>query len=259
MALGFNGTDYLHAASAVVTGAPTTIVGWAKPRVVHSGYIAALGNGSDTSRQGLFLRFDGTLGAIHRGSSVDANIYSSVSYTAGNWVHGAAVFDSLTSRSIFVNGANKQTSSAVLGSISLTETHLGSRPPGTFAFDGELAEVAIWSAALSDGEIASLASGFSPLTLTHRLGSLELYQDLIRGTNRPGTGPSLSTTGALTPQRHPRMLYPGGQQSGYRSVVPPLYGRVAQLEGVTLGAVASDTYLSGAPIGQTYPAVEVND
>ena len=44
--------------------------------------------------------------------------------------------------------------------------------------DGSLAEAAIWNAALSDAEVAALATGVSPLLV--RPGSLVFYAPLAR-------------------------------------------------------------------------------
>lgn len=74
-------------------------------------------------------------------------------------------------------------------------------------FDGEMAEVALWNAALTAGEFASLGKGFSPLTIRPQL--LVFYVPII-GRYSPEVnliGPSGTLTGTTT-TAHPPMIYP---------------------------------------------------
>ena len=78
--------------------------------------------------------------------------------------------------------------------------------------DGLIAEAAIWNVVLSDAEMDWLAAGYSPLTLTHRIGNLVMYQDMIRNINRPGIGPTLTNNGSTLVAPHTRMIYPASPQ-----------------------------------------------
>lgn len=81
---------------------------------------------------------------------------------------------------------------------------LGGRHDDVRAWDGMLAEYARWNRILTDGEVAALAKGYSPLFF---LLGLVRYMPVIRGTTdrmAPITG---TVTGALV-QPHPRILYP---------------------------------------------------
>jgi len=257
MAVNFNGSSSLSTSSGVVSGSPCTIVAWAKPRILHNGYLAALGNASDSSRQALYFRDDGIVRAVHRNGSTIGDASSTSTYSANTWVHATAVFSSLSSRAVFVDGSDKQTSSVALGSVSLTDTHIGSRPPGAFYFDGDLAEVAIWSAALSDREVRLLAEGFSPLSLVHRIGELVLYRDLIRSTDRPHIGPATTAAGGgLSASPHPRINYSSRVQSAGTLTPLRLYGQIDQAMVATPGADVADTFAPGAEAGLTYPFAE---
>ena len=257
MAVNFDGLTSLTASLAVVAGAPCTIVAWAKPRVAHNGYVTALGNAADTSRQAPYFRNDGIVRAVHRDASTIADASSTSTYTAGSWIHAAAVFNTLSSRSIFFNGADKQTSSVTLSALSLTDTHIGSRPPGSFYFDGDLAEVAIWSVALSDREIRQLALRLSPLALVHRIGQLVLYRDLIRSTDRPNIGPTTTATGGgLSASPHPRIFYPTLARTTGPGQLPELFGKVDVAMVVTQRAKSAQAFVPGAEAGITYPFAE---
>ena len=83
MAIQFDGTDYLTSGSPALSGPPCTIVAWARPRLIHKGYVAVVGNASDTGRQGIFFQNNGTVLAMNRGlvsggSVTDRNAISTV-------------------------------------------------------------------------------------------------------------------------------------------------------------------------------------
>ena len=80
-------------------------------------------------------------------------------------------------------------------------------------FVGDVAEVAMWhGVALSVKEFAILAKGFSPLCLLNQLGSLVVYQDLMRNLNRPGIGPVATATGSPSVISHPPIRYPNSKR-----------------------------------------------
>jgi hypothetical protein len=115
----------------------------------------------------------------------------------------AGVTSSSSSRFAFHNGT-KGAENTGTRAPTLTTTEVGrlNLNGGTYAsFRGDLAEVAIWTAALSDAEIASLAKGFSPLRV--RPQSLVYYQPLVR-SDHVWKGPTMPRTGSPGVTRHPR-------------------------------------------------------
>jgi hypothetical protein len=124
---------------------------------------------------------------------------------------------------------------------------------------GEVAEVAVWSAALSDEEIALLAKGFSPLCLWWRWPSLVLYQDLIRPLNRLAIGPTFTATGSPTIVPHPRSIHPATVATGIHELSPMfipyrLSAALAHADRVRQGWAA----LAGTEAGDSYPIGEVS-
>lgn len=129
---------------------------------------------------------------------------------------------------------------------------------GQFYFDGAMAEFALWNAALGSSEIGWLANGRSPISLTHRLGSLVAYQDLIRPLNHPGIGPAASANGGTGVTDHAPVA---GHFASHR-FAPPGFARLlpiwsAAREARQTGAVLGQSSLAGAASGASFPVGEV--
>jgi hypothetical protein len=70
-------------------------------------------------------------------------------------------------------------------------------------FDGLLAEAAIWNAALTDDEVASLAQGFKPSRV--RPQSLQFYAPIVRELRDLRGGLTLTNNNTATVADHPRV------------------------------------------------------
>jgi len=109
---------------------------------------------STPNRAGLLLRDGG-------GSS---HATSSATLVTGVWYHACVVNASITSRSAYVNGANKISNTSnktVNGAISLYFGTSGGN--SRYLSNTYIAQPAVWDTALSDNEILMLAKGLSPL------------------------------------------------------------------------------------------------
>lgn len=92
---------------------------------------------------------------------------TTVSVTAGTWASAAAVFTSSSSRSVFLNGANKVTSTtaSAVNFSQLSRFYVGAYGldnPLYHIFDGQIMNPTVWSVALTDEEILSLHEGIVP-------------------------------------------------------------------------------------------------
>ena len=100
--------------------------------------------------------------------------------STGAWQSAGAVWTSTTSRSVYVNGANKitNTDTSAVTFTDLDRTGVGVNIVGGFTelFDGRLAHCAVWNVALADAEMEILHSGLSPLRV--RPASLVAYWSL---------------------------------------------------------------------------------
>lgn len=140
---------------------------------------------------------------------------SSATYSANTWHHAAAVFASSTSRTAYLDGGNSGSNTTSITPSGVDTTTIGATGIGASAYgqylDGMVAESGIWSAALTDAEIAALAKGYTPLEI--RPDALVAYWplgghygqfDIDSWKNQYGVTPSGSPTWA----EHPRVIYP---------------------------------------------------
>lgn len=103
----------------------------------------------------------------------------SVNASSGVWYHLAGVKSGTTIR-VYKNGVEVG-SDATLGSSSLRGagvSYVGYLSGSSGPFDGIITEVAIWNVALTDSEIASLASGVKGIPLQIRPSNLTVYLPL---------------------------------------------------------------------------------
>jgi len=70
--------------------------------------------------------------------------------------------------------------------------------------NGSIAEAAIWNAALTDAEIASLAAGFTPDQI--RPQSLQFYAPLVRDLVDVRGGRTITNVNSATVATHPRII-----------------------------------------------------
>ena len=196
--------------SAVVSGTPLTMACWFKTtdNVNGMALVSVATDGSDDNRFTMiasgFVAGD-PIRAIAKTTSVAA-IDSSAGYSTGVWQHAAAVFASPTSRSAYVNGGNKGTSTTSRAPSGMNQTALARSSTVTpMRYDGDLGEVAIWNVALTDAEIAALGRGVNPRLI--RPGALAFYAPLW-GTSNPERDYTrgqrhLTLTGTTLSDEHP--------------------------------------------------------
>ena len=142
---------------------------------------------SDGSVRAIAVSNSGEIGV----AQTDAGLVS-----AGQWCHAAAVFAGATSRSVYLNGGNKKTDTTQSSLLfTYNRLRIGARANiwGPEYSHGDIADVGIWSAALTDDEIAALAMGASPLLV--RPTQLWFYAPLVRNLNDYKQGLTLTGYG----------------------------------------------------------------
>lgn len=209
-------SEYLENDTAVVGDVPLTLAAWIYSDDVASGddqSIIFVGD-KDVSGAHFMLRYDATdpgdfILARHRASGPQGNATAGT-VTVNTWHHAAAVFASDTSRTAYFNGSpGSEETTNVTGAITpdrISIGRAGDSSPGNH-FSGRIAETAVWDAALTAPEIASLSKGFSPLFI--RPQNLVFYAPLIRDEDLDRVG-GLSLTAFNTPTvaEHTRVFYP---------------------------------------------------
>lgn len=172
MALTFTAASskYLRIASASITAAPLTMACWFYPTDFTNFQVLMSINNSGSSFNNFRLDFRGDaagnkLSWLAWDAGAGPNGVDSTAGASGTsaWYHAAAVAASASSRTVYFNGGNSAANTVSVTPSGLNDTEIGayrfgSSAPGSF-FDGYMAEVAMWSAALTAAEVAKLASG----------------------------------------------------------------------------------------------------
>ena len=210
MAYDFNGTNqYLSTASSPVTAMPLTIACWHRP--AQTATAKAILSISTTGGSGRFqisqlVSPAGTTAssAIDAGTAVD--VVATKTLVANTWYHSAAVFASSTSRFAYIDGAETANTSSNVGPTAPNTILAGSRISNQLFgayFDGDIAEVGIWNAALTAAEIASLADGMTCDKV--RPQSLVFYAPLVRNLQDVKGGLTITNNNTATVANHPRV------------------------------------------------------
>lgn len=141
----------------------------------------------------------------------NASSSTTVANTVGTWYHAAAVFlGSGQNVTGYINGVagtpalNTGTTLSTLDRV-VVGARLSGGTPGLF-FDGDLAEIGVWNAALTAEEIAGLAKGFR--NRTTRSSSLRFNLRLIRSIQDLAQGLSMTANNSPTVSNHPLVIYP---------------------------------------------------
>ena len=210
MAYSFNGSNRsLLSTGAAAMSEPLTLAAWFWPNTnTTRTVIFSVGEASDFfglvedgARAG-----DPICATKYTGGTDTGEAVSSAGYTPGQWNHGCAVFESNTSRSVYINGAGKVTSTTNRPAGNrITRIAVAALARNTLSafFNGRVAEAAIWTAALDDAEVASLAKGMSPSLI--RPQSLMYYAPLIRDINDIRGGIAITNNNGATVADHPRV------------------------------------------------------
>jgi hypothetical protein len=188
------------------------------------------------------------------------NLSTGLNVGSGTWQHACVAITSSQAR-LYLNGTSF-TANVSHGTTNVNGT--GYLAKDTLndglhvAFNGAIAEAAIWNAALTADECQALAKRLSPLALTQRLPNLLMYRDLVREISR-GIGPTLTAVNTPTVAPHPPLVHCAGRMrpgvfpahfvSPYRPSAATAHANRA-LRGVA--------ELAGAAAGTTAPIAEVS-
>ncbi len=203
--------EYLLNNTAILSAIPITMACWfnSNDDALAQVLMSIADNASDL--HSFYLRLDGAAGGDPINAAVagggDGLASSSSGFSTNTWHHACGVFTSNTSRAIYLDGGNKGTDATDITPAGLDRFGIGVlvRQNLFGYFSGMIAEAAIWNAALTDAEAASLAAGFSPKLI--RPQSLVAYWPLVRGLNDPVGGYNLTATGTVV-AAHTRIILP---------------------------------------------------
>lgn len=179
MSRSVNGTtDYWRSTTPLVAGPPFTVAGWINthdPRPTKDGVLWYQGDGTWQRRWKLQLEGSapGSRGSIRFVSEgpgyTRGNAETAIEVHANVWHHVAGVEVSSNLRHAYLDRTYKATDTVDTDPLGVPHDclSLGAQAgePICDQFVGRMAHFAVWGAALTDQEILTLASGFSPMSV----------------------------------------------------------------------------------------------
>lgn len=206
-------SQYLGIGSAVVSAPPLTMACWfnCTSLTADQSLIAINLVGGDDAHA---LVCRGTVG----GDPVEAISWrttsaiasTSTGYSSGVWHHGCAVIAADDDRSVYIDGGSKGTDGTLKNPSSVNETLIGALDFGgkLWFAQARIAEPAIWNVALTDAEVAVLATGIRPIFV--RPDNIVSYWPLIRDDDLDLVGGSdMTPYNSPTIGAHPPGIYYG--------------------------------------------------
>ena len=208
MAYDFNGSSqYISGTISLPAITPLTLSAWCRPDgFTATRSVISVNNTSANGRHVLYFDTAAKLNAQTASGASAAQAVTTTTATASTWAHVAGVFSAANSRVAWLNGSASSAETTNIGLSSVGTLAIGNtrvHPSWVTYFDGRIAEGAVWSAALSDSEIAALAKGVSPLLI--RPQSLLYYAPLIRDINDVRAGIALTNNASATVADHTRI------------------------------------------------------
>lgn len=201
-------SQWLSTGSTPVTAAPLTICGWMNASL-NTSCIASIGKPATANNAAFYVDID-TAGNPGRAAAAMIGTFGiSVgnNTTLSSWNHYAGVFTSTVSRTAYVNGVAGTTNTTYAEPASVNDINIGRAgiSSGLIAdyLNGLGGEVAIWNAALTAAEVASLAKGFKPFRV--RPQSLVFYAPIIRELRDWRGALTITNNNTATVANHPRM------------------------------------------------------
>ena len=163
-------SQYLSVPSAVVSSAPFTISVWFyRTEEAASRFLFDIGvNGSANNRWSLETTGNGEGYNKVRFTSRDttsATVVTDQDWSLNTWHHACVIEAASDDRSVYLDAQSPDTDTGSRSPSGVNETYIALRHAGVGFYEGYLADAALWSAALTDDEVALLAKGISPLLI----------------------------------------------------------------------------------------------
>jgi len=214
MAYNFTRTSSqsLTTGSTPVTGNLMTLACWFNRKTtfdgVNSPFLVAVDATSGTNFNGIACGSGSNIVIATSNVGAGPSFAESASHNINEWHHACGVFESSTSRKIFLDAGSPATATATRNVSGQNNITIGARysagafPSNIFA-DCLVAEVGIWNVALTADEIASLAKGMTCDKV--RPQSLVFYAPLVRNLQDVRGGLTITNNNTATVANHPRV------------------------------------------------------
>lgn len=187
-------TQYLRKDSAVYTTVGMSMHAWIRSDSATANQAVLTITDSSVATRFLALQIRGDVAGdpaqfvVQRGAAGAATAATSSGYTANQWHSILGVEVAQTNHAVYIDGGSKGSTATDPGSsTTLNKTNIGRLERSSIGsyFSGDIAEVAVWSGALTDDDAVTLARGVCPLLVRPDL--LVEYWSII-GNNSPETG-----------------------------------------------------------------------
>jgi hypothetical protein len=208
MAYDFTATisQYLNTASAPLTAPPLTLACWFNSKTTANHGLISLGNSSTTN----FFRIrknsqDRVTARTQSGATIGEALSPTGVIVNNTWNHCCGVFTSSNNRDAYFNGTlgGSNATNVSPSGIDLMRVGADAMPTAGEFTNARIAEVGIWSAALTAAEIASLAKGMTCDKI--RPQSLVFYAPLVRDLQDLSGGLTITNNNTATVATHPRV------------------------------------------------------
>jgi len=184
MARHFDGNiQFLRNVNGILTAVPITMACWFRSDdlTIHQSLMALWQDG--IFQQGFELAAGGSFaGDPVVAMTADALNFewaeSTAGYAANTWHHACGVWAAINDRRAYIDGGNRGNDGNNCTPVGIDETTIGVRPDAIYQYymSGDIAEAVIWNVALTDGEVAALATGIEAWKI--RPGNIVAYWPL---------------------------------------------------------------------------------
>jgi len=210
MAYEFNGSSQYLSATNPLSSEPMTLACWWYANNTTADHTLISINGSSTISYFQLQAAGSVSGDPIRAVTFDGTAAVGIAatatgFSANAWNHACGVFTSNAARTAYINGGSSGTNTVSVTVPSIVRMSIGViswNTPVNYA-NGRIAEVGIWSAALTAEEVASLAKGMTCDKV--RPQSLVFYAPLIRELQDLRGGLAITNNNTATVANHPRV------------------------------------------------------
>jgi hypothetical protein len=203
MAYEFNGSNQSLSSIDPIDAVPLTIACWFKSDVLAGKNLIFLSdNTASANGWGMYLSAAGLLRGFVVAAGVSSDFGTTSSYSINTWHHACLSCPSNSERTVYLDAGGQTTNTATrnVSAVGITALRIGF---SANALDGLAAEVGVWSAALTQPEIASLARGMTCDKV--RPQSLVFYAPLVRDLQDVRGGLTITNNNTATVAAHPRV------------------------------------------------------
>ena len=213
MAYGFTAasSQSLNTTSTPVSGVPVTLACWVKCDTLPSVQTCIFGIGVNTTVNITYITLEllstNRPQATHRSVTTGSSSATTGSIVAGQWFHVCGVFETNLLRTVYWNGDASTANTTIVTPFTATRIQIARRPntnaTGAAFLTGNVAEAAVWNAALTQPEIASLAKGMTCDKVNPQ--SLVFYAPLVRDLIDQKGGLTITNNNGATVSNNPRV------------------------------------------------------